>query len=79
MIENVAPHHLNLFEVPYSFDEDVLIKFENVDRERNIELSEQLELVKTSRLERQRENVQNSLNRSGNRNLGRAFDSLKAS
>ena len=70
-----APHHLNLYEIPRSFDESVLMDFESADRETSINVAKQLELIKTSRIERQRESSEQVLNRSDNRSLGRAFDS----
>jgi uncharacterized lipoprotein len=76
-MEIIAPHHLKLYSLPVSFAEDVLMKFENVDRERNINVSAQLELIKSSRIDRQREKSQLVLNRSNSRSLGRAFDSTK--
>lgn len=76
-MEIIAPHHLKLYSLPMSFAEDVLMKFENVDRERNISISAQLDLIKATRLDRQREKSQIVLNRSDSHSLGRAFDSIK--
>jgi len=70
-----SPHHLNLFEIPRGFDGSALMDFESADRESSIHIAKQLELIKTSRVERQRDASEQTLNRSDNRSLGRGFDS----